>query len=343
MNESVSQNEFNFHPRHREFPGNKSLEGCSKLSQQQQIQLTKMLPTTTSAAIIRKKNQNNVICARGRTYWNHPGNQLYRKLISLAKDQYSKAHNRRRKSLIVSEIIRHVHMSDGCFVIEGGRKGRDQWVECNLSFVREKVTQSLRDSLSFKYSSSTTRKKRRKAKVQEIFYGDIDRIVRSNTAVSQKISNLKQKVERANLYRGTENEGVSDETMIEMFDAANLNILETMKKDRSMVNQLYCVSNNETATEINDPCISTISQSSTTTKLTAPSTSISPSKSSNTISSETDSNTTSHKVTSSVSASMALATATFQRKHEIKDIISCHDMDLDFECTSMFSDEIGRL
>merc|ERR1712188_236851 len=152
---------------------------------------------------------NDVICARGRRYRGHPGNEMYRNLISLAVRQYGNAANRQIKSLIVSQIILHVKKAGGRFVKKANYKsGQQKWVECKINVIREKVTQSLRDGLSFKYSSSTTRKRQRKSLVQEIFDGDIHRIVHSNTVVSSKINDLKEKVEWANRYRGTEGEGV---------------------------------------------------------------------------------------------------------------------------------------
>merc|ERR1712194_797751 len=132
-------------------------------------------------------------------------------------------------------------MGNGRFVKRTTRKGKVRWIECNLNFVREKITQSLRDGLSFKYSSSTTRKRQRKAQAQEILDGDIDRIVHSNIAISQKINNLKEMVEFANRHQDTEI------TFMQMFDAANLDILETMKKDKSMLDELNRVTNNETS------------------------------------------------------------------------------------------------
>merc|ERR1712003_325442 len=93
-------------------------------------------------------------------------------------------------------------MGNGKFVKKVSHKGGHRWVECNTNFVREKVTQSLRDGLSFKYSSSTSRKRERKIQTREVFQTDIDRIVHSNHAVSKKIKDLQQKFELANRIVG---------------------------------------------------------------------------------------------------------------------------------------------
>ncbi|MGK3757192.1 MAG: hypothetical protein ACI8RD_009506 [Bacillariaceae sp.] len=184
----------------------------------------------------------DVVCVRGRSYWGHEGNQMYRKLIDFTKSRYSKAPTRFTKSIIVSEIIDAIHRYKGRFIKKVGKGKNSHWVECDELFIREKITQSLRDGLSFKYSSSTKRKRERKAQVQEIFDGDIDKIVHSNSNVSMKINTMKRQVENANRIYGND---VLDETILRLFDQANLDMLETIKKDRSMLNQLHCVVTNQ--------------------------------------------------------------------------------------------------
>lgn len=354
MNTLISRNSFQFHPMHRQLIDcggiQKIIPGSTnyKQRQQEETQLTKLQTTKFAAAVARRHPfQNDVICARGRTYWDHPGNQLYRKLISLAKNQYSKAPNRLGKSLIVSEIIRHIHQANGRFMKKISRKGGDKWVECNLNFVREKVTQSLRDGLSFKYSSSTERKRQRKAQSQELVHGDIDRIVHSNASVSQKVNDFKHKVDWMNRYRGTEGEGVSDETILKIFEAANLDILETMKKDPSMVEQLHRVTNNETSARKNGGNGSARSLSPPTNGSTVPLTMLSQSKSAPQALPQQPSNTSSgvnntFQIDSSVSPLLRSATNFHPRGQESKDGSSCDDMDLDLDSPFMFLDDISR-
>merc|ERR1712188_289108 len=186
---------------------------------------------------------NDVICARGRRYRGHPGNEMYRNLISLAVRQYGNAANRQIKSLIVSQIILHVKKAGGRFVKKANYKsGQQKWVECKINVVREKVTQSLRDGLSFKYSSSTIRKRQRKNRVEEFCVGDMHRVVHSNAVVSKKINEFQKQVEWLNSPNRTlgceEVTPTTDEELIELFAAANLDILETMKKDKSMSDQI---------------------------------------------------------------------------------------------------------
>ena len=189
---------------------------------------TQPLPHSNSGIDI--PHSNDVVCARGKKYWDHSGNQMYRKLISLAKKHYESAPNRLVKSWIVSEIISHVHKTDGRFLKQIYKNGSQQriWVECETSVVREKVTQSLRDGLSSKYSSSTARKKKRKACVQELYLCGLHRTIHSNNTVSKKIIDFEKKVEWLNhQHQGR----VKCEETMAFFTATNLDILESIKKE----------------------------------------------------------------------------------------------------------------
>lgn len=358
MNTLISRNSPHIHLMHRQFttcdgirklPGNINCKPTQ--SEAEEPELSKLQPRTiASTPLVRcKPFQNDVICARGRTYWDHPGNQLYRKLISLAKNQYSKAPNRLGKSLIVSEIIRHIHQANGRFMKKVNRKGDEKWVECSVNFIREKVTQSLRDGLSFKYSSSTERKRQRKAQSQEIFHGDIDRIVHSNTTVSKKISDFKQKVSWMNRYRGTESEGVSDEAIMKIFEAANLDILETMKKQPSMLNQLRHVTKNESSSRTSGEegltrSISPVALGSTaamtmTLQLESETQTLLPQPPSNTSS---DTNRFIQIDLSMSTPSPAFTNNIQYGKHDDMSNTYCDDMNLDLESPFMFLDEVNR-
>jgi hypothetical protein len=330
--------------RKHHLPGNKNCV-LAQTNEETQQHLTKVEPTPigpTGVVVRRQPLQNDVICARGRTYWDHPGNQLYRKLISLAKNQYSKAPNRLGKSLIVSEIIRHIHHANGRFMKKLRRKDGDKWVECSLNFVREKVTQSLRDGLSFKYSSSTERKRQRKAKSQELIHGDIDRIVHSNASVSQKISDFKHKIEWVNRYRGTEGEGISDERILKFFEQTNLDILETMKNDPSMLEQMHRITNTETTGKRNDRNSPTRSLSPPIRELTVQLAIFAPQQAPLNIS--TDANNARIQLDSSLTPLLRSNKADFHiRSFENKQGGSLSDdIDLDLDSPFMFRDEISR-
>lgn len=172
--------------------------------------------------------RNDVVCARGKSYWDHPGNQRYRALIGASTERYSSSSNKLEKTLIVTEIVQAVQSQQGRFVKKEKKGG--PWVIVDEVFAREKVGQSLRDGLHDKYRSSTKAKKQRRACVNEKFNGDIDRVIHSNRTVSQRIEALTQEVQ-------TNGALASDFSIITLFSRANSDILETIKQDASMLNQ----------------------------------------------------------------------------------------------------------
>jgi hypothetical protein len=198
----------------------------------------------TTLSTVPTINSKDVVCVRGRSYWEHPGNVSYRAIIESVKDSYSTASNRYAKSMIVTQIIDTVHDKGGKFVKKVGKGKNATWVICDENFAREKVSQSLRDILSFKYSSSTKRKRERKAlkakkeKVKEVKTEndnnnnnvDIDEIIQNNIAVSNKVESMRNKVEYANATYGN---NLCDETMLTLMDQGNLDILETIKHQRT--------------------------------------------------------------------------------------------------------------
>merc|ERR1712166_842503 len=58
--------------------------------------------------------------------------------------------------------------------------------------------------------------------------------------------------------------GVSDETILSMFDPANIDLLESIKKDRSLLDQLHGVTNNCYNNSISSSASSSASSASTT-------------------------------------------------------------------------------
>ena len=167
-----------------------------------------------------------VVCARGKSYWDHEGNRRYRALIGAATDKYSTSSNKHEKTLVVSHIVEAIHNQNGRFVKKEKKGG--PWMVVDEVFAREKVGQSLRDGLHDRYKSSTTAKKQRRATVNEKFNGDIERVIHSNREVSRRIDELTKEVEKNGAM-------ASDFSIITLFSRANSGILESIKKDTSML------------------------------------------------------------------------------------------------------------
>jgi len=170
----------------------------------------------------------DVVCARGKSYWEHPGNKMYRAVIAGATERYSATSNKLEKTMIVSEIVNAVHKRQGMFVKKEKKGG--PWVEVDEVFAREKIGQSLRDGLHDKYRSATKAKKQRKEKLNERFNGDIDRVIHGNASVSRRIEELTREVRKNGAL-------ASDYSIVTLFSRANSDILETIKKDSSMLHQ----------------------------------------------------------------------------------------------------------
>lgn len=189
-----------------------------------------VLPTTF------EPGPNDVVCARGKSYWDHIGNRRYRDLISAATDKYATSTNKLEKSLIVSEIVDAIHQRKGQFVKKEtkNKHGSCCWVIVDDVFAREKVSQSLRDGLHDRYKSSTKAKKQRRACVNEKFNDDIDRVINSNRVVSHRIHELSREVTRNGAV-------ASDFTILTLFSQANSDILESLKKDSSMLSKFHDV------------------------------------------------------------------------------------------------------
>jgi hypothetical protein len=157
----------------------------------------------------------DVICARGRSGWDHPGNVFYRNLIEEATPRYSQTTNKLEKTLIVSEIAHSVHSRKGKFIKRKNK--RCPWVEVEETFHREKIGQSLRDSTtamrfsSKQYKSATSVKKQhRQCHTKDtnckIFGGDtVDSVVRSNVSVSHRMDELHEQIQRLSCSSSSNN------------------------------------------------------------------------------------------------------------------------------------------
>jgi hypothetical protein len=178
---------------------------------------------------------NDVVCARGKSYWDHIGNRRYREIIAAATEKYATSTNKIEKSLIVSEIVDAIHQRKGQFVKKETKNNKGVcWVIVDDVFAREKVSQSLRDGLHDRYKSSTKAKKQRRACVNEKFNDDVDRVIHSNRVVSQRIQELSREVTRNGAM-------ASDFTILSLFSKANSDILESLKKDSSMLTKFHDV------------------------------------------------------------------------------------------------------
>jgi hypothetical protein len=171
----------------------------------------------------------DVICARGQEAKNHSGNKFYRCLVRRALERYSKATNKYEKTLIVSEIVDEVRArSPGGGFVKRGQDGR--YCEVGDHLAREKVGQNLRDSLSSQYKSSTKAKRRRREVLSAGIVNEVESIFQSSEYVSSRIEELS-----ANMHR--HGEPTPEVFAMQLFTRTNLEILEALKQDESLLSK----------------------------------------------------------------------------------------------------------
>ena len=109
----------------------------------------------------------DVICGRGRSIWQSPGNTNFRKILVGRVDEYSTVATKAEKSNILSAIVDEVRKESpyGGFVKRDAITG--QWSEVGDFLAREKVSQGFRDMLHENYRSSNKTKRKRRLEEQE--------------------------------------------------------------------------------------------------------------------------------------------------------------------------------
>lgn len=185
---------------------------------------------------------NHVVCHRGRTFWDHEGNKMYRSIIKSANQKYAACKNKYEKSLVVSEIVEaiiHNNACNGGFVKKDAITGR--WVEADERFSREKVGQSLRDSLHSQYRSSTKAKNRRKTVLFDPAKDGVEQIIHSNQQVSDRIHQLSTDFQ-------SHGDKTNEQAISALFDQANRDILETIKLDPQLRHRFQQVTTHTNAT-----------------------------------------------------------------------------------------------
>ena len=117
--------------------------------------------------------------------------------------------------------------------------GKQRWVKVDDNFVRDKIGQSLRDSLHDQYRSSTKAKQSRRTKVNEKVDIDLQQVIHSNAEVSRRIQKLCKDIKNQQ-----QKESVSEKTISSILCRANLDILEQIKKDGSLLTKFQDATNN---------------------------------------------------------------------------------------------------
>lgn len=191
-----------------------------------------MSSTFTVASFSKKKRNHNklmkpgpfdVICARGKQAFNHPGNQYFRSLIAKATAKYSKVESKLQRSMIVTEIVDAVREKGNGFIRQ---TTQGEWIECSDVMCREKVGQHFRNALGTMYKSSTKSKRRVKEEFPKLAENLSD-FVLSNDAVQTTMERLSMDV----IFLEEEDESeFLEKTLI-----ANMKLLKIFKEDNTSI------------------------------------------------------------------------------------------------------------
>lgn len=177
----------------------------------------------------------DVICSQGKTAKSHEGNKRFVSTIQKRAKDYKNATEKRVKSMIVRSIIDEIRTKspDGGFV----KKDSDgQWRTVSLEQAREKVSQSLRDTLAGSYRSSLSAKKRSRMESNLKRMIDFEEIIGTNKFVSDRMQWLSKTIKTSNVSNSTSS--ISDSQILKRMTETNFCILRQLKQDRVVQQQV---------------------------------------------------------------------------------------------------------
>ena len=172
----------------------------------------------------------DVICSKGKKSKNHSGNIFIQTLIAQEYTTlYAKADNKFSKSILVSKVMDTIRQKSSAngngrgFIKQDAKTG--QWYELGDVYVREKVSQWLRDTLKGQYKSSADSKKRRREENTNKMYADMAALATSDSYVSKRIRRLSNEID-------DEGSDASDYSLMTIMTRANSDILNQLNDDQ---------------------------------------------------------------------------------------------------------------
>ena len=172
----------------------------------------------------------DVICSQGKTARNHPGNIFFQSVIRRWAKEYANTIEKRNKSKIVRNIIDIIRTEspNGGFIRKGECGG---WRVVGLDQAREKVSQSLRDTLAGNYRSSLMAKKRSRTESNLKRMVDFDEVIGANRFVCERISSLSETIKKSN---DPKNKSLDDSEILKLMNETNRCILQQLKQDQKV-------------------------------------------------------------------------------------------------------------
>jgi len=173
----------------------------------------------------------DVICSQGKTAKSHPGNIFFQSVIRKWAEEYANTTEKRNKSKIVRNIIKTIQAKspNGGFIRKGESGG---WRVVALDQAREKVSQSLRDTLAGHYRSSLTAKKRSRMESNLKRMIDFEEVIGANRFVSERISWLSETIKNNN--DSSSKSTLDDSDILNLMNDTNHRILRQLKEDQKV-------------------------------------------------------------------------------------------------------------
>lgn len=123
-----------------------------------------MFPTSNNSITILPEGYEpkdfDVICAKGKYSYSHPGNKRFRSIVEASAEDYRSCKSKDNKSNIVMQIMTFCYENKGGFI----RKDHSgNWYEIGDEAAREKIGQSLREAITRADPVKKNRKKLQRA------------------------------------------------------------------------------------------------------------------------------------------------------------------------------------
>jgi hypothetical protein len=101
---------------------------------------------STSNTTYVEPTKCDILCGRGKTYVNHPGNRKFSEVIKSNVHRYVDAQQRMDKIILFACLVEQLQ-SEGCRFLKQkkGKKGTNQWVEMTTEEAHRKLGHAIRD------------------------------------------------------------------------------------------------------------------------------------------------------------------------------------------------------
>lgn len=143
---------------------------------------------------IQTPSPNDILCGKDKTYSKHPGNQLYRGLITSRASAYGRETSKQIKMEVTKDIVRVMEEDHGARFL---RKRGDTWEPISNQQARDKTSHALR------FCAASLDKQERKSKTarrnQQTRLRSHRRTVSDDDGIPDVISSFQQQYQRYEL------------------------------------------------------------------------------------------------------------------------------------------------